>query len=202
MRIASSSSANGHHRHDRSEDLLLRDAMLVAHVGEDRRLEEVAARQVLRAARRRWRASRPPASRRRCTPRSSARRSARITGPEHGRRDRPGRRPSPCPATKPTIFCDEVVVDRAAARARASTSRSPGRRGRSPARRRPSPSCRAVGVEVDADRLAAELEVDALQRLRRRLHDLLAGADAAGEADLVDARDRTPAPRRSRSTAR
>ena len=48
--------------------------------------------------------------------------------------------------------------------------------------------CEVVGVEVDADRLAAQLEEDALQVARRRLDDLAAGGDAAGEAHLVDAR--------------
>ena len=39
---ASFSSLNGMTRHDRAEDLLLRDAHVVAHAGEDRRLHEVA----------------------------------------------------------------------------------------------------------------------------------------------------------------
>ena len=37
-------------RQHRAEDLLAGDAHVVAHVGEDRRLQEVAARQVRRAA--------------------------------------------------------------------------------------------------------------------------------------------------------
>ena len=43
-------------------------------------------------------------------------------------------------------------------------------------------------VEDDGRRLAAELEMHALQRRRRRRHDALAGDGAAGEADLVDQR--------------
>src|SRR5439155_9134497 len=45
-----------------------------------------------------------------------------------------------------------------------------------------------VGVEEDGDRLAAELQVDTLQGLRRGLQDLPPGGDAARETHLVDAR--------------
>ena len=44
-------------------------------------------------------------------------------------------------------------------------------------------------VEDDQRRLAAELQRDVLQGLRRVGHDRLAGPDLAGERDLGDARD-------------
>ena len=54
-----------------------------------------------------------------------------------------------------------------------------------------------IGVgEDDVRALAAQLEGDPLERVGRDLHDDLAGASLAGEGDLVDALDGSPAVRR------
>ena len=83
---------------------------------------------------------------------------------------------------------EELRLDRARARTPGSRSSTPGRRNRNwrAARRRHRVVELGI-VEHDQRRLAAELERDVLERLRRVAHHRLAGAHLAGQRHLADA---------------